>query len=106
MRVPIRVVACAIVLAGCREKTQEQSAGDVARAPATAAMPVTQASWAPDALDELVAPIALYPDQLVGQILAASVNARAPNQPMSSTAIICSFVSGPSAADSLSPWKL
>ena len=74
MRVPLRVVACAIVLAGCREKTQEESAGDVARGPATAAMPVTQASWAPDALDELVAPIALYPDQLVGQILAASVN--------------------------------
>jgi hypothetical protein len=37
-------------------------------------MPVTQASWDPDAVDELVAPIALYPDQLVGQILAASVN--------------------------------
>jgi len=74
MRVPIKVVACAIVLAGCREKKQEESAGDVARALATAAMPVTQAAWAPDALDELVAPIALYPDQLVGQILAASVN--------------------------------
>jgi hypothetical protein len=74
MRVPITVVACAIVLAGCREKKQEESAGDVARALATAAMPVTQAAWAPDALDELVAPIALYPDQLVGQILAASVN--------------------------------
>jgi hypothetical protein len=37
-------------------------------------MAVTQAAWAPDALDELVAPIALYPDQLVGQILGASVN--------------------------------
>jgi len=74
MRVPIKVVACAMVLAGCREKKQEASAGDAARAPATAAMPVTQAAWAPDALDELVAPIALYPDQLVGQILAASVN--------------------------------
>jgi len=37
---------------------------------------VTQASWAPDALEKLVAPIALYPDQLVGQILAASVNSQ------------------------------
>jgi hypothetical protein len=71
MRAVIKVVVCAIVLAGCREKPEE-SAGDVA--PATAAMPVTQAAWAPDALDELVAPIALYPDQLVGQILGASVN--------------------------------
>src|SRR5260221_3764449 len=32
---------------------------------------------------------------------AASVNARAPNQPMSSTAIICSFVPGPSAQASV-----
>ena len=74
MRAAIKVVACAIVFAGCREKQQEETAGDVARAPAATAMPVTQAAWAPEALDELVAPIALYPDQLVGQILAASVN--------------------------------
>jgi hypothetical protein len=50
-----------------------------AAAPATevtAAAPVTQTSWEPDALEELVAPIALYPDLLVGQILAASVNAQ------------------------------
>jgi len=37
---------------------------------------VTQSSWAPDTLEELVAPIALYPDQLLGQILAASVNSQ------------------------------
>jgi hypothetical protein len=78
MRALIKVVACAIVIAGCREKSEKESAGDVAAPPAgssaATALPVTQASWAPDALDELVAPIALYPDQLVGQILAASVN--------------------------------
>src|ERR1700674_5700588 len=34
---------------------------------------------------------------------AASVNARAPNQPMSSTAIICSFVPGPSAQAGVGP---
>src|SRR5688572_29488311 len=73
MRAVTKVVVCAIVFAGCREK-QKESAGDVAGGPATAAMAVTQAAWAPDALDELVAPIALYPDQLVGQILGASVN--------------------------------
>ena len=37
---------------------------------------VIQASWAPDALEELVAPIALYPDQLLVQILAASINSQ------------------------------
>ena len=37
---------------------------------------------------------------------AASVNARAPNQPMSCAAIICSFVPGPSAQASVSPWRL
>ncbi|HEX5072138.1 MAG TPA: DUF3300 domain-containing protein [Gemmatimonadaceae bacterium] len=68
------LAACAIVLAGCRGKKQEASAGDAVVAPTTTAMPVTQASWDPDAIDELVAPIALYPDQLVGQILAASAN--------------------------------
>ncbi|HET9942109.1 MAG TPA: DUF3300 domain-containing protein [Terriglobia bacterium] len=46
-------------------------------APATAAAPaVTQTSWTADALEELLAPIALYPDQLLGQILAASVNSQ------------------------------
>src|SRR5512133_2341331 len=74
MKAILSVVACAIVLAGCRQKKQEASSGDAVVAPATTAMPVTQASWDPDAIDELVAPIALYPDQLVGQILAASVN--------------------------------
>ena len=68
------LVACATILAACRGK--EESAGDVVSDSNTAAMPVTQAAWAPEALDELVAPIALYPDQLVGQILAASVNAQ------------------------------
>jgi hypothetical protein len=37
---------------------------------------VTQTSWTPDALEELLAPIALYPDQLLGQILAASINSQ------------------------------
>ena len=77
MRAILTIAACAIVVAGCRAKEQEESSGDVAReTAATPALAVTQASWAPDALDELVAPIALYPDQLLGQILAASVNAQ------------------------------
>jgi hypothetical protein len=47
-----------------------------AQAPAVSAPAVTQSSWAPDKLEELLAPIALYPDQLLGQILAASVNSQ------------------------------
>jgi hypothetical protein len=55
--------------------TAPLAAGSTAAAPPVLAAPaVTQASWAPDAVEELVAPIALYPDQLLGQILAASVN--------------------------------
>ena len=46
MRAVMKVVVCAIVFAGCREKQQEESAGDVAGGPATAAMAVTQAAWA------------------------------------------------------------
>ena len=77
MRAILTIAAGAIVVAGCRAKEQQESSGDVAReTAATPALAVTQASWAPDALDELVAPIALYPDQLLGQILAASVNAQ------------------------------
>ena len=47
-----------------------------APAPYVPAPVVTQASWAPDALEELLAPIALYPDSLLTQILAASVNSQ------------------------------
>ena len=77
MRDTLTLIACAAVLVGCRGNKQEEAAGDVARPPAaTPALAVTEAAWSPDALDELVAPIALHPDQLVGQILAASVNAQ------------------------------
>ena len=49
-------------------------AAEVAAPPPAAA--VTQASWEPDALEELLAPIALYPDALLAQVLAASVNSQ------------------------------
>src|SRR4029450_10785902 len=77
MRGILKLIACAVVLVGCRGKKQEESSGDVARAPGSApALAVTEASWSPDVLDELGAPLGLYPDQLVGQILAASVNSQ------------------------------
>jgi hypothetical protein len=81
-------ISCVVVLTACSSKTSPappaaetppaQSAPPATQAapPSMPAPAVTQASWSPDALEELVAPIALYPDQLVGQILAASVNSQ------------------------------
>jgi hypothetical protein len=40
--------------------------------PAGVQQPATQPLWPPGQLDNLVAPIALYPDPLLGQVLAAS----------------------------------
>jgi hypothetical protein len=71
------LIASTLVSAGCGSKSEQAPAPAVpaaSAAPTGSAAVVTQASWAPDALEELLAPIALYPDQLVGQILAASVN--------------------------------
>jgi hypothetical protein len=81
-KLALALIACSLVLSACGSRTQEQgttaaqlgTTEAVSAAPAGPAEAITQASWAPDALEKLVAPIALYPDQLVGQILAASVN--------------------------------
>jgi len=81
------LTAMLTVVAACGSKTEQTSAPAASDDPAaTAAAPspapivpapaVTQASWAPDALEELLAPIALYPDALLAQILAASINAQ------------------------------
>lgn len=100
-----RVPACGLLIAlaglasiaGCNSKKEQPAAPSASEPPAAAAQQssapatappvaapppivpapaVTQASWTPDALEELLAPIALYPDQLLGQILAASVNSQ------------------------------
>lgn len=75
-----------LVLAACGSDRKQGANIDAARdasttsktLPAPVAPPsaVTLASWAPDALEELLAPVALYPDQLLTQILVASVNAQ------------------------------
>ena len=82
------IIGSALGLWACGSKTAAPTADSQAAAttaasaeapapePAPPAAAVTQASWSPDVLEELVAPIALYPDQLVGQILAASVNSQ------------------------------
>jgi hypothetical protein len=72
------LLACVLVVASCRSENAPApaSSSETAAGPPTPAPAVTQASWASDALEELLAPIALYPDQLLGQILAASVNSQ------------------------------
>jgi hypothetical protein len=76
----------ALLLQGCGSKSAPppqapaaatDSASETSNAAnAIPAPAVTESSWTPDELQKLVAPIALYPDQLVGQILAASVNSQ------------------------------
>ena len=85
----LALLAGTVAVSGCGSRTQQQAPAATAAtesqigttepasaAPASPAEAVTQASWSPDTLEKLVAPIALYPDQLVGQILAASVNSQ------------------------------
>ena len=71
------LVAFVVSTSGCKKQETKGNASNAeAQGSAATAEVVTQASWSPDALEELVAPIALYPDPLVAQILAASVNAQ------------------------------
>ena len=64
-----------IAVAGCKSN-KEQAAAPTAPGAGLPGAVVTQTSWAPDVLEQLLAPIALYPDELIGQILAASVNSQ------------------------------
>ena len=79
VRLPNRIfaalVALVLAITGCKSNKESAQAPPAAQGGAATAA-ITQTSWAPDALEELVAPIALYPDQLVGQILAASVSSQ------------------------------
>ena len=74
-------------LSGCGSKeppaTAQAPAAPVtpaptAAAPAEAPAPVTAAevtrTWSPEALEELLAPVALYPDPVLSQVLIASTN--------------------------------
>ncbi len=74
----------AVVLAGCskpndsNEAPQQNAAaaGDPQPPPEAPPPPPTEdaAAWSPSALDELLAPVALYPDTILAQVLAASTN--------------------------------
>jgi hypothetical protein len=82
------VLGAAAALSGCGSKEPPQPAAPVpAAAPAAApdaapaaapAAPVTAAevtrTWTPEALEDLLAPIALYPDPVLSQMLIAATN--------------------------------
>ena len=74
-----------VVMSGCGSKEAPAPAPSPAAPPVTAGptaapdvTPVTAAevsrSWTPEALEELLAPIALYPDPVLSQVLIASTN--------------------------------
>jgi len=71
-RAPIMLAVAMSFSAGCKGKAADTTAAppESAVAPDTSQPQVAEAP--PASVDELVAPIALYPDQLLGQILAIS----------------------------------
>jgi hypothetical protein len=70
----------AAVMAGCGKKDEAPAAQPAAAAPAAAQASVIPAaaavptSWTPEAMEELLAPIALYPDPILMQVLTAAAN--------------------------------
>src|SRR5580704_14814053 len=81
MALPALLVSGTLVLASVQvvfafDATQADTRPAAETAPPSPSEPA-QAAWSPDELNELVAPIALYPDALVAQIVAA---ASYPNQ--------------------------
>jgi hypothetical protein len=81
------LMGSAIVFAGCGSKEQPNAADTTAQVTAPAAegvaadaeaasqtLAATDATWTPEALEALLAPVALYPDVVLGQVLVASTN--------------------------------
>ena len=67
------ILAAALAFAGCGDKEGSQTSATPPPAGATGA-PAAAGSWTPEALEELLAPIAIYPDVVLGHVLAASTN--------------------------------
>ena len=65
------ICSAALFLTGCGKKEGEPAATDAGTAATTAptdAGTAAAGSWTPEALEELLAPIALYPDVVLGQV--------------------------------------
>jgi hypothetical protein len=79
------VVGVSVVLAGCTSDTppatqpattpapgpQDASTGSTAE---PLALQATDETWSPEAMEDLLAPVALYPDKILGEVLVAATN--------------------------------
>jgi hypothetical protein len=74
------VLAASLILAGCSDEqapVSESAQAPVIESAATNAEPVASAAqspYSPEALESLLAPVALYPDPVLAQVLASSTN--------------------------------
>jgi uncharacterized membrane protein YgcG len=62
----------ALVQVGCATQAPQPDTQPAAEVAPPSSSEAAQAAWSPDELNQLVAPIALYPDALVAQIVAAA----------------------------------
>src|SRR5258708_36056714 len=76
MALPALLVFGSLLLAsaqvGCASQAPQADTQPAAEAASSSSSHAAEAAWSPDELNQLVAPIALYPDALVAQILAAA----------------------------------
>src|SRR6185503_20982163 len=74
LQLGLGIVAILLAVPGCGNKEESPSATAPAGTAASGGAAATPGSWTPEALEELLAPIALYPDVVLGHVLAASTN--------------------------------
>jgi uncharacterized protein DUF3300 len=67
------ILAAGFAFSGCGKKEEAPSATTSAAA-GSGGTAAPAGSWTPEALEELLAPVALYPDVVLGHVLAASTN--------------------------------
>ena len=75
MALPALLVSGSLVLAmqvGCASQASQADTPPATQVTSPASSQAPQATWSSDELNQLVAPIALYPDALVAQIVAAA----------------------------------
>lgn len=77
MRTTILAAACLALLAGCSRSPEPSGTAATPAAPASAetaapAAPAKEVVFAREELDQMVAPVALYPDPLLAQVLMAA----------------------------------
>ena len=73
------VVATSVLLLGCegrtvRGSTFASSSPQSAAASVPGLLVATDQTWSPEALEDLLAPVALYPDEIIGHVLVAATD--------------------------------